>query len=158
MSKTATKARENIWCKARYEASKFNDRLRSREGAAEETGIDRTRLARIELGSAVPYPEEVLLMADIYHAPELKNLYCREACPLGCDLPKLELEDLDRISVKALSAMRKVEGAKEKLLDIVEDGIITDDEKPDLDKILRTLDEVSAIAQSLKIWAEKNLK
>lgn len=158
MSKTATKARENIWCKARYEASKFNDRLRSREGAAEETGIDRTRLARIELGSAVPYPEEVLLMADIYHAPELKNLYCREACPLGCNLPKLELEDLDRISVRALSAMRKVAGAKEKLLDIVEDGVITDEEKPDLDKILQTLDEVSAIAQSLKVWAEKNLK
>ena len=158
MSKTATKARENIWCKARYEASKFNDRLRSREGAAEETGIDRTRLARIELGSTVPYPEEVLLMADIYHAPELKNLYCREACPLGCNLPKLELEDLDRISVRALSAMRKVAGAKEKLLDIVEDGVITDDEKPDLEKILKTLDEVSAIAQSLKVWAEKNLK
>lgn len=73
MSKYATKAAGNMFCQARYEAAKFNERLGSREGAAEELGVDRTRLARIELGSVTPYPEEVLLMADIYRAPELKG-------------------------------------------------------------------------------------
>lgn len=62
MSKYATKAAENMLCQARYEAAKFNGRLSSREGAAEELGVDRTRLARIELGSVIPYPEEVLLI------------------------------------------------------------------------------------------------
>ena len=57
MSKYATKAAENMLCQARYEAAKFNGRLSSREGAAEELGVDRTRLARIELGSVIPYPE-----------------------------------------------------------------------------------------------------
>lgn len=80
MSKFATKAAGNMFCQARYEAAKFNERLSSREGAAEELGVDRTRLARIELGSVTPYPEEVLLMADIYRAPELKGNYCREMC------------------------------------------------------------------------------
>lgn len=83
MPKFATKAADNMFCQARYEAAKFNERLSSREGAAEELGVDRTRLARIELGSVTPYPEEVLLMADIYRAPELKGNYCREMCPLG---------------------------------------------------------------------------
>ena len=64
MSKFATKAAANMFCQARYEAAKTNERLSSREGAAEEIGIDRTRLARIELGSTVPYQEEVLLMDD----------------------------------------------------------------------------------------------
>lgn len=73
MPKFATKAADNMFCQARYEAAKFNERLSSREGAAEELGVDRTRLARIELGSVTPYPEEVLLMADIYRAPELKG-------------------------------------------------------------------------------------
>ena len=68
MSKFATKAAANMFCQARYEAAKTNERLSSREGAAEEIGIDRTRLARIELGSTVPYQEEVLLMADCYKA------------------------------------------------------------------------------------------
>lgn len=49
MSKFATKAAANMFCQARYEAAKSNERLSSREGAAEEIGIDRTRLARIEL-------------------------------------------------------------------------------------------------------------
>lgn len=62
MSKYATKAAGNMFCQARYEAAKFNERLGSREGAAEELGVDRTRLARIELGSVTPYPEEVLLI------------------------------------------------------------------------------------------------
>lgn len=60
MPKFATKAADNMFCQARYEAAKFNERLSSREGAAEELGVDRTRLARIELGSVIPYPEEVL--------------------------------------------------------------------------------------------------
>lgn len=73
MSKNATKASDNVFYRARSAASKYNDRLGSREGASEELGIDRTRLARIELGSLAPYPEEILLMAEIYNAPELKE-------------------------------------------------------------------------------------
>ena len=63
MSKIATKAIESRWCQERYKAAAYNGRLSSREGAAEETGIERTRMARIELGTLTPYPEEALLMA-----------------------------------------------------------------------------------------------
>lgn len=68
MAKKATKAADNNFYKARMEAASFNDSFNSREGAAEILGIDRTRLARIELGSLSPYPEEVLLMSDAYNA------------------------------------------------------------------------------------------
>ena len=57
-----------------------------------------------------------------------------------------------------MSSFRKISAAKELLLDITEDGIITEDEKKDLNEVISTLDEVSRIAQSLKIWAEKNLE
>lgn len=46
---------------------------------------------------------------------------------------------------------------KDILLDITADGVISEKEKPELEKVLRNLDEISAIAQSLKVWAEKNL-
>lgn len=72
MSKFATKAAANMFCQARYEAAKSNERLSSREGAAEEIGIDRTRLARIELGSTIPYQEEVLLI-DLEDSKEHTN-------------------------------------------------------------------------------------
>lgn len=158
MSRLPTKAAQNIWCIARLEAAKCNEKLSSREGAAEELGIDRTRLARIELGSVRPYPEEALLMADLYNAPELRNLFCKKECPLGCDLPDWKLEDLDRITVKAIVSFRKITETKESLLDIVEDGIITDDEKPKLDVILKNLDELATVSQNLKIWIAKNLE
>lgn len=83
MAKYATKAKENIFTQARYNAAKFNDRLNSREGASEELGIDRSRLARIELGSKNPFPDEVLMMSDIYNAPELKAHFCKYMCPLS---------------------------------------------------------------------------
>ena len=153
MGKHATKAGENIFTQARYNAAKFNDRLNSREGASEELGIDRSRLARIELGSKNPFPDEVLMMSDIYNAPELKSYYCKNMCPLGKDFPEIRVEALDRISIKALSSFRKISA-----LDITEDGVITEDEKEDLNKIIKTLDELNKITQSLKIWAEKNLE
>ena len=78
----ATKAADNVFYKARMEAAKWNDKLSSREGAAEVTGLDRTRIAYIELGTITPYPEEILILADCYNAPELCNHYCARMCPI----------------------------------------------------------------------------
>lgn len=158
MGKHVTKAAGNVFAEARYQAATFNDRLFSREGASEELGIDRSRLARIELGSKNPFPDEVLMMAEIYNAPELKSYYCKNMCPLGKDFPDVKPEALDRISIKALSSFRKISAAKELLLDITEDGVITENEKDELNEIIKTLDELNRITQSLKIWVEKNLE
>ena len=127
MSKFATKAAANMFCQARYEAAKSNERLSSREGAAEE-------------------------------APELKGNYCREMCPLGKNMPKIENAGLDRISLRMLSSLKKINEAKESLLDITADGIISEEEKPELKKIIQTLDEVNEITQNLKNWVERNLE
>lgn len=159
MGRRPTKAADNPFCKARLEAATYNERLFSKEGAAELLGISISTLSDYELGLTKIVPADMVVkMADLYNAPELRNLYCREMCPLGCDMPKIELEDLDRISVKALASFRKVASAKESLLDIVEDGVISEDERPELARIMATLEEVSSIAQTLKVWVEKNLK
>ena len=157
MANITAKTSSNIFYKARCEAAKHNEQLSSREGAADIMSIDRGRLYRIESSIINPYPEEIRLMADLYNAPELENYYCTSMCPLGKDMPKADLADLDRISIKALSTFRKLGETKELLLDITEDGAIDESEKPQLDKILGTLDELENVAQSLKIWVKKNL-
>lgn len=157
MPNVTAKTSSNVFYKARCAASEHNEQLSSREGAADIMSIDRGRLYRIESGIANPYPEEVHLMADLYGAPQLENYYCTNMCPLGCNIPKVRLEALDRISIRALSSFRKVEETKELLLDITADGIIDESEKPQLNKIIETLDELEQVAQSLKIWAKKNL-
>ena len=157
MANLTAKTSSNIFYKARCEAATHNEQLSSREGAADYMSIDRGRLYRIESGIAVPYPEEIRLMADLYNAPELENYYCGTMCPLGSEIPKAELVDMDRITIRTLSTFRKIGETKEMLLDITEDGVIDENEKPQLEEILKNLEEVEEIAQSMKLWIKKNL-
>lgn len=157
MANVAAKTSANTFYKARCTASAHNERLSSREGAADIMAIDRGRLYRIESGIVNPYPEEIHLMADLYNAPELENYYCTNMCPLGCGLPKAEVLDIDRITVKALSIFRHLDKTKDKLLDITGDGMISEDERPELEQVLSELEELERVTQNLKIWVKKNL-
>lgn len=157
MSNITAETSSNAFYQARCAASTHNEQLRSREGAADIMSIDRGRLYRIEKGLINPYPEEVHLMADLYNAPELRNYYCTGMCPLGCEMPKADVVDLDRITIQALSSFRRLDKTKEILLDITEDGIITEDEKPDMQKVLDDLEELETVAQNLRIWVKRNL-
>lgn len=158
MGTNPTKAADNIYCKCRKEAAKYNDKLNSREGAAELLGISASTLADYELGITKIIPADAILrMADLYNAPELENYYCRTMCPLGSEIPKAELADMDRITIRTLSTFRKIGETKEMLLDITEDGVIDENEKPQLEEILKNLEEVEEIAQSMKLWIKKNL-
>ena len=110
MAGIATKAADNVLYNARIKAQAGNDRLGSRENAAEIMGIDRTRLARMELGMLTPYPEEILLMAETYNAPELMNHFCTCECPIGKRMiPRAELIQLDRLTIKILNAVDGVQ-------------------------------------------------
>ena len=159
MPKSATKAIGNVFYEARIEAAKCNDRLASREGAAEELGIDRTRLARIELGSLIPYPEEVLLMAEAYGAPQLTNHYCSSCCPLGKEtIPPCELLQIDLRTVKVLSAVRNATFIREGILDVAEDGKITREEIPKLEQVSDNLEELEKASMALRLWINKYIK
>ena len=82
MGTNPTKAADNIYCKCRKEAAKYNDKLNSREGAAELLGISASTLADYELGITKIIPADAILrMADLYNAPELRNHYCKYSCP-----------------------------------------------------------------------------
>lgn len=159
MGKKATKAADNIFYVARYNASQNNPNLSSRENAAELIDIDRTRLARIELGTTNPYPEEVIRMSEIYNSPELCHLYCSMECSLGkCTMGKLDTtSDFDRLALQVLGSIESVASLKTKLIDIAEDGIIEPHEEEDFETVLAALDRISSNAQSLKIWAERNI-
>lgn len=157
MSNVTTKTASNIFYQARCRAATYNEQLSSREGAADIMSIDRGRLYRIESGIVHPYPEEIHLMADLHNAPELKNYFCKNICPLGGDIPRAEVADLDRITVRTLSAIRRLGETKDLLLDITEDGVIDESERDDMGKVLHNLEELEQITQSMKLWVKKNL-
>lgn len=141
-------------------AAKYNDNLKSMEGAADALGIHYSTLASYELGTIkCPAPDKVVLMAELYHAPELLNHYCTKECPIGdcSQMPELEVAELDRLVVKTLAKLRRAPQIKEDLLEITEDGEITPDEESILAELLMDLDEISSVAQELKLWAQRRM-
>ena len=158
MGKKATKAADNMYYLARCEAESSNPDFSSREKAAELIGIDRTRLARIELGTVAPYPEEVKAMAAAYNTPELCNSYCARECPLGRDSVKeVTIDDFDRLALKVLGSLKDIDGLRASLIAISEDGIIEDSERAAFQDILDSLEKISINANALRLWAIKNI-
>ncbi len=156
MSKRHTKASGNVFYEARTAAASWNDTLNSREGAAEETGLDRTRIAYIELGTINPHPEEVLILADTYNAPELLNYFCSHLCPLGRRTVRhVELQELEKSTLQFLSSLNHIPDIKESLITIAADGVIDESEKPKMEDILTRLDDAAAKIDALKLFYQK---
>ena len=156
MTKIAPSTAASRYYLARMEAAEKNERLSSREGASEETGIDRKRMQRIEIGTLNPYPEEVLLMADAYHAPELLNFHCSQCCPIGQrTVPRAEMNELDRITVKFLNALEQIRDSDKELLQIAQDGTLTADEVPQMEHLLIGIQRIATVALEIQIYLDK---
>lgn len=159
MGASPTKAAGNIYCQARIRASETNDRLKSREGAAELLGISTSSLSEYELGITKIVPaDKVVLMSDLYNAPELMNEYCATSCPIGerC-VQKIDVEDIDRLTLKMLGAFNQAEGVSQTLITIMADGVVSEDELPQMEIVLGLLDNLGNRIQALKLWATKNM-
>lgn len=158
MGRDAIKAAGNPWYEARKKAAEYDDRLYSREGAAEMLGMSVSSLADAELGLTKCMPvDKAVLMADFYKAPQLLNHYCLHECPIGCRHSLSEsVVDIDRVTVKLLRGLRveNLEDIKDKLLDIAEDGVVSEDEKPELKEVIAYLDSLAKTVSELKIIGE----
>lgn len=159
MGKKATKAADNMYYLARCEAAGNNSDFSSREKAAELIGMDRTRLARIELDTIAPYPEEVKAMAEAYNVPELCNSYCARECPIGRNnVQEVTIDDFDRLALKVLGSLKDIDTLRASLIAISEDGVIEEKERPAFQEILDSLEKISTNAKALQLWAIKNIR
>ena len=159
MGKKATKAADNMYYLARSEAAEGNADFASRDKTAEIIGIDRTRLARIELDAISPYPEEVKAMSEAYNMPELCNSYCARECPIGRNnVPEVTIDDFDRLALKVLGSLKDIDSLRASLIAISEDGVIEEKERPAFQEILDSLEKISTNAKALRLWALKNIR
>lgn len=161
MARQATKAIQSVYCQARLEAAKWNEKLLTRVGAVEHLpGVTEDSLKKYELGiTKVPH-DVVLLMADAYNAPHLLNYYCLHECPIGHQRTLSdEVVELDRVTLKLLKRLRvdQLEEIKEKLVDIAEDGVISEEEKPDMAKIMDYLDELAKTISEIQTAGKRAL-
>ena len=162
MGKGPINENNNVYFRARKKAATYNERLYSREGASELLGISVSTLADYELGNTKVVPvDKVLLMADLYNAPELITGYCRYECPIHGFLPlATEEKNIQGIALRILKGFDEAElaGIKHDLVEISEDGIISNDEVQRMREILKHLEEIAETISELKIVGEKHLK
>lgn len=74
-------------------------------------------------------------------------------------MPSAELSSVERTTMQLLKQLREadVRDVKDTLIDITADGVISDDERPELEKILEYLDGLIKAAGELRLIGKKVL-
>lgn len=162
MVKEPMKENTNVYFQARKKAAMSNDRLYSRENAAELIGISPYTLADYELGNTKVVPvDKVMIMADLYNCPELRTGYCKYECPIGKHIPlATTVSGIEGIALRLIKEFNAddIRDIEKDLINIAADGAISEDEKPMMEKIISKLDEMSLAISELKLAGEKALK
>lgn len=118
-------------------------------------GITADRIAKIENGSIHVQPEDIVLMAECYRAPELCNHYCTHECAIGeKNVARVEIKSFSQIAIETLNSLNKMTHFKDRLLEIVEDGLVAEDEEEDFIKIKSTLDKMASSIDELQLWVD----
>lgn len=151
MGKKSIKENKNIYQLSREELGL------TREAASELIQyISDDRIEKIESEKSLPHPDEILLMAKAYKAPNLCNYFCSHECPIGqVNVPEIEYKSLAEITLGMLSSLNSMDGYKNRLIEITSNGQIDDDEIEDFNKISKQLDQIVMTANSLKLWVDK---
>jgi hypothetical protein len=153
MARVSTKKNKNIYHITR-EALQLT---REKAGELLET-ISPERIEKIENERSLPYPDEVLIMAEKYQKPSLCNYYCAKQCPIGRQyVPEIKIKDLSQIILEMLASLNAMNKKKERLIEITADGKISDDELEDFIFIQEELERISITVETLQLWSEQML-
>ena len=127
MSKQVTKATGNRYCQARLRAARYNEKLQTRPGAADELpGVTEDSLKKYELDITKPPNTVVALMADAYNEPELRQWYCVNECPLGRDCREIPEMPAERALIRLQNSVYEMERLIRELSLVMENGEITE--------------------------------
>lgn len=161
MGKASTRENKCIYQLAREELGLTRaDATTKITGNAEFPGMDgvtESRLVKLEHGEATIQPEDVVAMAKRYNKPELRNYYCCNECAIGkLDTPEVTYNGgIHEILVNMAVSLRNVNHEKIRLMEILEDGKVDDDELADYEKISEELEHISMTIEALQLWCEK---
>ena len=153
MARASTKENKNIYQQLREE-QKW-----SRDKASQELGtIPPERIERIESGRFNAHPDEVVLMAEKYKAPQLCNYYCANECEIGKQyVPEIKTKALSQIVLEMLASLNSMQRKQERLIEITSDGVIEEDEIRDFITIQDELEKISIAVETLQLWLEQKL-
>ena len=151
---------ENIYFGCRKLAAEHNEKLKSRAGAAELLGISESSLAHYELGVTKTIPADVIvMMAELYNAPNLRSFYCRTECPIGKYHSTMATEEsgIQNATIHLMNCICGAEGKDivKKLLRVSEDGKVSPEEALEFEPMQEALNNVAKAVSELQMVFEK---
>ena len=153
MARRSTRANKNI-----YQTTRENLALTREEASELLVTVSPERIEKIENERSLPYPDEVLVMADKYKQPNLCNFYCANQCPIGQQyVPEVKIKDLSQIVLEMLASLNSMQKKKDRLIEITVDGEISGDELADFIYIQEELERISIAVETLQLWSEQML-
>lgn len=157
MSNNTTSENKNIYRQARDNAGLTRDEAVD-AFIENEFPIKYERIERIETDKFNPTPDEVYHMSQVYKMPELCNYYCTHQCGIGQkSVPEIKMKELSQIILGMLASLNSMQRKQERLIEITEDGEVSEDELKDFIYIQRELDRISMTVKTLKLWSEQQL-
>ncbi len=151
MPKVSAKENKNAFFRRREELKLTRD-----QASELLESIPADRIEKIENERVEPHPEEILVMADKYKAPELCNYYCSTQCPIGRQyVPEIKIHDLSQIVLKMIDSLNDAQDYQKRLINITADGVIEDSEIDDFIDIQNKLERISITVDALQLWSEQ---
>lgn len=151
MPRVSSKEDKNVYFKKREELKLTRDQASELLEAITPERIEKIENERVE-----PHPEEILIMANNYRAPELCNYYCSNQCPIGQQyVPEVKVQDLSQIILKMVNSLNTVQDNQRRLIGITVDGVIDDSEIDDFVNIQEELEKISITVEALQLWTEQ---
>lgn len=124
----------------------------SQEEAAELLGLSAESMKQYESGRRTPSDDTVHRMAELYNLPWLELEHAKATDRLGV-LPDVHIQPLPTASITLANRFRRASDQICTLLEIAEDGIIDERERPEFDAIVADLRETIAAAYQV-IYAD----
>ena len=126
----------------------------TQESAAERLDISVESIRAYETGQRIPPNEAVELMVILYNAQHLAYQHLRETNALyGRIVPQVDERSLMEAALRIHNRLSRIEqhGSLDRLLEIAEDNIIDDAERPEFMAIVAELREVIRGALELQL-------
>lgn len=114
----------------------------SQEALAGLLNVSRQAISKWELGTTLPETDKIMAISELFGV-SIDSL-------LVDSIPLKTKENMDRLVLKFLSSAQDMDQISKQLVDIMQDGIIDNDEKIQVDEIIQTLDSVAKIINEIK--------
>ncbi len=114
----------------------------SQENLAGLLNVSRQAVSKWELGTTLPDTEKIIAIGELFGV-SLDSL-------LVDSIPLDSRENLDRLVLRFLGSARDMDSISKELVDIMQDGVIDQNEKLQMVEIIKTLDDVSRTIDEIK--------